>query len=317
MNRNNGTESYVPERDALKGKDARQSRLCREDCVLLVPNERRILACRSTERADALLASLGEEEWSFLERESGKTPHLLLPREGGSVLVLGEPFAATETVLLLLLQRPAESVARALQAMGRTDFLPSPSVRRARPRRRQDEEIAEELRELLSYTDRALSAGRGVGMRTRCLLLASLAGCRLTADELPVLPDGLSTRDTLRLCILLLGLLLTLRQRDGDLRAEEEEEGYCILWKANPPDRLAPTEPKDDEPLPLLALPCFSGYRVRESENGFSVEIPMEGGIRRGRRTPLLQSGSGRERYTLTLTVRRRKENGQSTEGEQ
>lgn len=317
MNIRNGTESYVPERDAITGKDAHESRLCREDCVLLLPSERRILACRSAERADALLAALGEEEWRFLERESGKTPHLLLPREGGSVLVLGEPLAATETVLLLLLQRPAESVARALQAMGRTDFLPSPSVRLARPRRRQDEGIAEELRELLSYTDRALSAGRGVGMRTRCLLLASLAGCRLTADELPTLPDGLSTRDTLRLCILLLGLLLTLRRRDGDLRAEEEGEGYCVSWRANPPDCLAPTEPEGDETLPLLALPCFSGYRVRESENGFSVEIPVEGGIRRGRRTPLLQSGSGRERYTLTLTVGRRRENRQNAQREQ
>lgn len=302
-----GIDSYVPERDALRGKDEHPARLCREDCaVLLCTEPPRLLATRAKKETDADEAPLlltSEAELAFLRKTLPRHPHLLLQAGDKAVLAFGEAYAETETAVLLLLPFPAENVARVLLAMGRSDFLLSPSIRTARPSPKRDEQIAEQLRELLSVTDRALSAGKRVGMRTRSLLLASLAGCRLTADELPTLPDTFSTQETLRVTTLLLCLLLTLRQRDGALAASEEPKiGYRLSWAEREEDGAKDEkEEAQDGALPaFLTLPCFAAYRAEQSEEGFFVDLPIRRRTERGR-IPILHNSEERARRVIRL----------------
>lgn len=306
MIRKNGIKSYVPERDALRGKNATPARLCLEDCAVLLPREGapQLLAYRSAEEIEGKLSAFSENEWRFLRERICDAPHLLLCGEECSALVFGEAFVPTGTVLAILLPHRAGTVARALLGMGRSDFLFSPAVSPSRPSPIRDEKAAAHVGELLSITDRALGTGRGVGMRTRCLLLASLAGCKLTADELPVLPDGMSKREIQQIGLLLLCLLLTMRQRDGELMAGENgEDGYHVTWTESP---ISSHDNANGRDMPaFLTFPCFSGYRASYTDRGFCIEIPLESRGRH-RRAPLLQSESMERGRTITLQVLRK-----------
>lgn len=307
-----GIDSYVPERDSLHKKDERPARLCREDCAVLLfaAEPPRLLAARSAKEkgeAEAFPFSVDADELAFTREALPRHSHLLLRAGEKALLVLGEAYAETETAVLLLLPFPAENVARVLLAMGRSDFLLSPSIRAARPSPKRDERIAEQLRELLSVTDRALSPTARVGMRTRSLLLASLAGCRLTADELPTLPDTFSAQETLRVTTLLLCLLLTLRQRDGALAASEEREiGYRLSWTEREGEEGTDEEdaPQDGALPAFLTLPCFAAYRAEQSEEGFFVDLPIRRRTERGR-IPILHNREERTRRVIRLRFAR------------
>lgn len=297
-------KSYVPEQDALRGKDLPPARPCREDCAVLLPgNPPQIVAYRSAEEIGTWISAFPQEAWASLPKAMPKAPRALLSGGNRCALLFGDTFSATGALFAIFLRESAERVARVLLQMGREDFLLPEGICIARPNAKQDEEIGELLRELLSCTDRAFSTGRGVGMRTRALLLAALAGYRIASVTLPDLPEDLSGREMQQIGMLLLCLPLEMRQRDGALRAEKEsEEAYCITWRSairsDTPER---TDEASALPRTIL-LPCFAKYRVSRTAEGFCIEIPLEN-RRAGRRVPLLQNAAPREQRILTLTV--------------
>lgn len=307
MKTSKNIKSYVPEQDALRGKDAQPARPCREDCAVLLPGTPpQILAYRSAEEIGTWISAFPQKAWASLPGSLANAPHVLLGGQERCAILFGDSFGATGALFAIFLRESAERVARVLLQMGREDFVFPEGLRVAWPHPRRDEEIADLLCELLSYTDRAFSRGRSVGMRTRVLLLAALAGCRITSDTLPDLPEDLSAREMQQLGLLLLCLPLEMRQRDGALRAEkEDEEGYHVTWTSAVWSDTDGEEDRASDLPRVLSLPCFAKYRVKRTERGFCVEIPLESRRTAGHRVPLLQNAIPEERRVLTFTFTR------------
>ena len=106
-----------------------------------------------------------------------------------------------------------------------------------------------------------------------------------------------------RIYRLLLCLLLTLRQRDGALAASEEPKiGYRLSWTEREGEAgTAEEDAPQDGALPaFLTLPCFAAYRAEQSEEGFSVDLPIRRRTERGR-IPILHNREERTRRVIRL----------------
>ena len=301
-------ESYVPEDDFLRGKDARFCRAAFEDCFVVdFHNGIRVIA--SSRGAEKFELSLSDAA-NLLTQTHDHKELLILPSSCGTLLF----YPAWRNLglgLVFSLQESPEEVEKAYQSAKRYAFS---MIFDADTDTENNQQLCLETKlcVLDFYINRLFGDKRETNVTAQILMLANLVGCRLHETTVSRMNVNLDEREAEKISAFLCCVFMTMRRYNGRISTAAEiaenaqksthvpqEYGICIQQSIK--ERITkPTLfdiPNQTDVVGFAAHPAFANYRIEEADGAIRMHLPIK-------QKMLLSSVSARGReQEITLTL--------------
>ncbi len=272
--------SYVPEKLFFEDKDRRRCRRLHDDMAVLdADSDFRILAARgfSEPIGTPLFSSLSVSDADLARVDAFLKSNgtcLLIGAGGASILLFSAWYSSCRLLLAIRIHREEREVRDLLDAAEAGAAVPVFS-----PEEPDEAPLLLQLAEIFYYTEHILQ-DRG-NFWTHCLTVANFVGCRLEQLQLPVSGVSLEEKDFHRMTAFLVCLLLTMRARDGRIRATEttaEDVIFGMHISQSPyvlEDRAGPAAEHaiEEDVLPFLQIPAFQGFAARQAGDAWMFDM--------------------------------------------
>ncbi len=303
-------ESYVPEENFFRGKDARFWSAAFEDCFVVDFHYGPTImaSCRGTERIETSMADAA----SLLTLFNGKNEFLILPSSAGTLLVY-PAWPHLEIALAFLLKECVEDVEKAYQNAERYAFsmvFDTPNERENTPLL----DLETKLCTLQFYMSCLFGARRETNVTAHILMIANLVGCRLHEMSVSRVSFTLDERELERLDAYLFCTFMTMRRYNGKVSALPDSENdkntailthvpqeYGLRIQQSVHKRVAkPTVfdvPTEADLAVFAAHPIFADYKIEESDGTIRLHIPLR------QKTTLSSISAHRTEKEITLVL--------------
>lgn len=266
---------YVPEATFLRKKDRAAVRICREDCAVIdAANGFLILASRGerltegTDLRDAL--KMTEDDRLQFSNLLGTHKHFYMTADGLPLLIFSDFLSSTGLLLAVLPHAHPHAVLSALRLLNRTDFFLPPKEKAEKCALSKLRLAADQLSDILYYTDRILQAySANLNNQYYLAHTAAFAGCALDFETVRAFARLNEPLKNPRTILFLLCTFLFLRNHSGALSAKDESPS--VIYRIT----LRATDGKEKASLteaPTFACAqCFSAYDIKQVDNGTTV----------------------------------------------
>ncbi len=272
--------SYVSEKLFFEDKDRRRCRRLHDDVAVLdAASDFRILAARgfSEPIGTPLFSSLALPDAdlarvdAFLKSDG---TCLLLGVGKASILLFSAWYASCDLLLAVRVHQEEREVRALLDAAKSGAAIPVFS-----PEEPEETSLLLQLAEIFYYTEHILQ-DRG-NFWTHCLTVANFVGCRLEQLRLPVSGVSLDEKDFHRITAFLVCLFLTMRARDGKIRATETGDTNAMLGMriSQRPygleDAVIPVSEHaiEGDVLPFLQIPAFRDFAAWQAGDAWMFDM--------------------------------------------
>ena len=275
--------AYVPEIDFTNEKSFTPLRTHREALAMIEPTDQyHLLACRPylDNKITTLpsLWSIPTEELTFLKQALVANDRVALIADGSAVLILGELYAASGTLLAIRPQISPAALRRYAEICGMGDIRFSPAFPPSAASLSEGE--LEQLDELSFYLGQLLAPRGPIGPATLAWRVANFVGCRLEDCSLPTDEPRISEEQIKRLTAYLLCVFMQLHTLSGDIFATDASSPDVPQLRCRV-EYVDPTDNESNEPLLQLAslrfhkLPAFSHFVLRKQGHRLILDASL------------------------------------------
>ena len=284
-------ESYVPEENFLRGKDARFCRAAFEDCFV-VDVHKGIRVIASTRGEKNLEVSMADAA-NLLTRERGKKEILILPSSHGTLLFY-PAWQSLGLSLAFFLPESPEEVEKAYQNAKRYAFS-MVFNNEADEENNQNQQLETKLCVLDFYINSLFGDKRETNITAQILMLANLVGCRLHETTVSRMSINFDEREAEKISAFLCCVFMTMRRYNGRISTYDEtadnslnsthvpqEYGICIQQsiKERITKEITKTTlfdvPKQTDTAGFATHPAFSDYRIEEVDGAIRMHLPVK-----------------------------------------
>ena len=280
-------ESYVPEENFLRGKDARFCRAAFEDCFV-VDVHKGIQVIASTRGEKNLEVSMADAA-NLLTRERGKKEILMLPSSRGTLLFY-PAWQSLGLALAFFLPESPKEVEKAYQNAKRYAFS-MVFNNEADEENNQNQQLETKLCVLDFYINSLFGDKRETNITAQILMLANLIGCRLHETIVSRMNINFDEREAEKISAFLCCVFMTMRRYNGRISTYDEtadnslnsthapqEYGICIQQSIK--ERITKTTPfdvpKQTDVANFITHPAFANYRIEEADGAIRMHLPVK-----------------------------------------
>ena len=245
--------------------------------ILSTPPRLTVLACRGISCKAGDPIEIHPDDKLFFEDVFDGSRSVALQTDKGILLLLGDLYPHTETLIGIAPHGDPASVAYALQRLSHPHLLLSPSLSEIASHTEEAEKIHQHLTKTLELCFEILHPSEDSDFRLLCARIASLAGCRINVTDLPVGHYPILAEDLHRWTVFLLCTLLA-------LRGDSAKGASLELERANRPEfRIQLRQQSDYQPqkpvslkhVPFPKLPAFSDFQLLSVKGGLIAQARL------------------------------------------
>ena len=280
-------ESYVPEENFLRGKDARFCRAAFEDCFV-VDIHKGIHVIASARGEKNLEVSMADAA-NLLTWERGKKEILILSSSHGTLLFY-PAWQSLGLALAFFLPESPEEVEKAYQNAKRYAFS-MVFNNEADEENNQNQQLETKLCVLDFYINSLFGDKRETNIPAQILMLANLIGCRLHETTVSRMNINFDEREAEKISAFLCCVFMTMRRYNGRISTYDEtadnslnsthvpqEYGISIQQSIN--KRITKTTPfgipNQADVAGFATHPAFSDYRIEEVDGAIRMHLPVK-----------------------------------------
>lgn len=275
---NQSIRAYVPEELLRKNKEEMPCRRFREDLAIVCPSEGyQILACRGPCLHVGEQLSLFDSERSLIDRaiKEGKTAAIL--DDGRLLLVFTELFEKTGLLCIVFPHGSGALLAKAILTAEMEDLLLSNALfSLSASGARSDDAITVLIEEVYLFR-RILRVDSETDFRLHNAHVAELAGCRVDVRALPIGVFPIDRIDFSKWTAFLLCAFLAFRgdsALDTQIQLNDASRREFSLQVSHVSEHPR-KKPIEDDLFAFLRLPCFSGYHLSKTKDGFVLDTVL------------------------------------------
>lgn len=270
--------AYVPEELLRKNKEELPCRRFCEDLAIVSPSEGyKIFAGRGLNLHTGDCLSIFETEETVIDHAIAEEKTAAILAKGRILLVFTELFKKTGLLCIALPHGKVSTLAKSLLATEVQDLICSDALLALSASGTQSDEAIVELIEEFYLFRRILRVETDTDFRLHNARIADLAGCRVDVRSLPIGAFPIDRIDFSKWTAFLLCSFLAFRG-DSSLdtqihlnNATRREFSLQVSHISEHPHK----KPIEDRLFAFLRLPCFSGYHLSKTKEGFVLDTVL------------------------------------------
>jgi hypothetical protein len=270
--------AYVPEEFLLRNKEELPCHRFREDLAIVsYADDCKILTCRGPSLHTGSCLAISENEKRIIDLAISTEKTAAVLADGKLLLVFTELFAKTGLLCVSFPHGNATTLAKSLLASEVQGVLCSDALLTLAASGVKCENTITELIEEFYLFRRILIANPNTEFRLHNARIAEIAGCRVDVRTLPIGVFPIDWIDFSKWTAFLLCAFLALRgdsALDTQIHLNDATRREFSLQVSHISEHPQKT-PIEDERFAFLRLPCFSGYHLSKTKNGFVLDTAL------------------------------------------
>ena len=250
----------------------------REDVAIVSPSDGyKILACRGPSLHTGDRLSIFESERSVIDSAIEKEKTAAILYDGRLLLVFTELFEKTGLLCISFPHGNGTVLAKSLLTAEIEDLLPSDALLAFSATGVRNDDVITELIEEIYLFRRILRVDGDTDFRLHNARIAALAGCRVDVRALPIGVFPIDRIDFSKWTAFLLCAFLAFRgdsALDTQIQLNDASRREFSLQISHVSEHSHKKPLKDDR-FAFLRLPCFSGYHLAKTKEGFVLDTVL------------------------------------------